>query len=34
MEKLETWIIESFTGIIFAFGLSWIALVVYGLVMS
>jgi hypothetical protein len=34
MEKLENWVIESFTGIIFVFGISWIALVIYGLIMS
>jgi hypothetical protein len=34
MEKLEQWVIESFTAIIFVFALSWIALVVYGLIMT
>jgi len=34
MGKLEKWVINNFTGIIFAFALSWIGLVVYGLIMS
>lgn len=34
MEQLEQWVIENFTGIIFAFSISWISLVAYGLMMS
>ena len=34
MEKLENWVINNFTAIIFAFSVSWIALVVYGLIMT
>jgi len=31
MEKLELFIVEKFTGIIFGFAASWIVLVAYGL---
>lgn len=31
MAKLENFIIEKFSGFIFAFAISWIVLVVYGL---
>ena len=34
MESLEKLIINNFTAIIFSFSISWIALVVYGLVMQ
>jgi len=34
MEFLEKFVINRFTEIIFAFALMWIALVVYGLIMS
>lgn len=34
MEQLEELIIENFTLIIFLFALSWIGLVVYGLLMQ
>ena len=34
MEKLEDFIIENFTLMIFLFALSWLCLVAYGLIMS
>lgn len=34
MEKLEQFVIEKFTGIIFTFAVSWLVLVAYGLFNS
>jgi len=34
MEKLEAFVIENFTAIIFTFAASWLVLVAYGLIMS
>lgn len=34
MEQLEKLVIENFTLLIFLFALSWIGLVVYGLIMQ
>lgn len=34
MKSLENFIINRFTEIIFAFALSWLALVAYGIMMS